>query len=298
MYTKGLFLLTIICFCSLKAFAQSNFSESFIHFPKNIQLHAPSHACLDNDFQSNFVFRSYFGRYSVIRTYYADANINLQKWESESKRSVNKKHIIGGGLYNDREGEYFNRVRAILRYAIHIPLKEDLYLSGGIAFHMINYNFDASAAGASGSSFTWAGHGSVTLYSPTFRLGASLNDFNNPTVTPINYTFLINRYVNLYGEKYFDLGPNTQIRGAARGNWIPGVSSSYILQAGFVLSNTVGISAFHYTGNGSGLILDLYKINLYKNYFDFSLAYLKTQSNVYPVANQYELNLHYYIIKE
>lgn len=298
MYTKGLFLLTIICFCSLKAFAQSNFSESFIHFPKNIQLHAPSHACLDNDFQSNFVFRSYFGRYSVIRTYYADANVNLQKWESESKRSVNKKHIIGGGLYNDREGEYFNRVRAILRYAIHIPLKEDLYLSGGIAFHMINYNFDASAAGASGSSFTWAGHGSVTLYSPTFRLGASLNDFNNPTVTPINYTFLINRYINLYGEKYFDLGPNTQIRGAVRGNWIPGVSSSYILQAGFVLSNTVGISAFHYAGNGTGLILDLYKINLYKNYFDFSLAYLKTQSNVYPVANQYELNLHYYIIKE
>lgn len=298
MYTKGLFLLAFIFFCSLNAFPQSNFSESFIHFPMNIQLHSPSHVCLDNDFQSNFVYRSYFGRYSVIRTYYADANVNLGKKQNEAVVAVNKKHILGVGIYNDREGEYFNKVRAIVRYAVHIPLKEDLFLAGGVALHMINYNFDASSSGASGSSFTWAGHMSTTLYSPTFRLGASLNDFNNPTIRPISYTFLINRYVNLYGEKVFDLGPKTQIRGAARCNWILGISSSYILQAGFVLSNTVGVSAFHYTGNGSGLILDLYKIKLYKNYFDFSLTYLMPQSNVYPVANQYELNLHYYITRE
>jgi hypothetical protein len=297
MYTNGYFLLILIYFCSLNAFAQSNFSESFIHFPKTLQLHAPSHICLDNDFQSNFAYKSYFGRYSVIRTYYADANIRLQR-KQESGLSEGKKHIVGGGIYNDREGEYFNKVRAIVRYALHIPLKEELILSGGVAFHLINYNFSASAAGASGSSFAWAGQASTTLYSPTFRLGVSIDDLNNPTVTPISYSFLINRYINLYGEKFFDIGPGTQIRGAARCNWIPGIESSYNIQAGAVFSGTVGVSAFYYTGRGYGLILDLNKIELYKNYFDFSLTYLVPQSNVYPVVNQYEINLQYYIFRE
>lgn len=276
------------------AFSQSNFSESFFYFPKNIHLYVPSSACLDNALQSDFAYKTYIGKLSVIRTAYADLNFDLKK---KGSNSSSNRQILGLGVYSDREGEFFNKTRAMARYALHLPINEDLFLSMGSAFHLINYSFHASGSGATGSAINWAGSLSSTLYGPSFNLSAAFNDFNNPKIRPINYNFNIYRYITLYGEKSFDLNENTQIKGATRCNLILGNSNSYWFQLGLVLSKVVGVNSFYYVDKGWGLAFDIHKIRLYKSQLNFSLAYMLPKRNVYPAANQYELNLSYCIPK-
>ncbi|MBC7747378.1 MAG: type IX secretion system membrane protein PorP/SprF, partial [Methylotenera sp.] len=188
---------------------QDNFSEAFFYFNRNIQLHMPSSACAENDFEGNIAYRTYTGKLAIIRSYYADANFNLRK--KESSTPGNSKHVVGLGFYNDREGDFFTKARVISRYAIHIPISEKLFLSGGASFHLINYNFNASGSGAAGSDWTWSGGAGTTLYSATFKLGASLNDFNSPNLRPISYDFTIPRYFTLYGEKSQKVATNISV---------------------------------------------------------------------------------------
>lgn len=274
------------------AFAQSNFSESFIDVPKNIQVYVPSGACIDKDLQSDFIYKTYVGKLSIIRTYYADLNINLTK-NKDSDTQV--KHVVGAGLYNDREGDIFNKTRIISRYAAHLPLRENLFLSLGTAFHLVNYNFHPSGSGASGSDLNWTGSFSTMLYASNFKLAISLNDFNNPIVTPINYTFNIYRYITLYGEKLFDLNQNTQFKCSARCNSFFGKPNTYILHGGLVLSKIVGVNGFYYATKGYGFTFDINSIKINKSNLDFSLAYQIPQKQVAPAANQYEVNLRYCI---
>lgn len=273
--------------------AQDNFSESFFDFNKNIQLHMPSIACAENDLEGNVAYRTYAGKLSIIRSYYADLNFNLRKKESSS--SEHSKHVIGLGFYNDREGDYFTKARVLSRYAVHIPLSEDLFFSGGVSFHLINYNFNASGSGASGSSWTWSSGVSTTIYSSSFRLGFSFNDLNSPTIRPISYNFIIPRYYTFYGEKSQLISENIKIKGGGRYNWIPKTTSNYILQLGLVFSNTVGISGLYYAKKGTGLAFDLNKIKLYNGFADISFAYLMPSHNVNPAVSQYEINLRFYM---
>ena len=273
--------------------AQDNFSESFFAFTKNIQLHMPSVACAENDVEGNLSYRTYTGKLSVIRSYYADVNFNIRKKELSSP--VHTKHVVGLGFYNDREGDFFTKARVLSRYAFHIPLSEDLFLSGGASLHLINYNFNASGSGASGSGWTWSGGMGTTLYSSSFKLGVSFNDINSPTVRPISYDFTIPRYVTIYGEKVQDIAANLKIKGASRCNLKFATSAMYILQLGFVFSNTLAVSGLYYAKKGAGVVIDLNKIKLHNGLADFSFAYLVPAQNVNPAVSQYELNLRFHI---
>lgn len=273
--------------------AQDNFSESFFDFNKNIQLHMPSIACAENDLEGNVAYRTYAGKLSIIRSYYADLNFNLRKKESSS--SEHSKHVIGLGFYNDREGDYFTKARVLSRYAVHIPLREDLFLSGGASFHLINYNFNASGAGASGSGWTYSGGIGTTIYSSNFKLGVSFNDMNSPTIRPISYDFTIPRYINFFGEKLLELSENIKARGASRCNWKPNTSVNYIIQFDLVFSNTLGVSGFYYDKKGAGLAVDLTNVKVSNGFADLSFAYLLPSKNVNPSVSQYELNLRFYM---
>lgn len=273
--------------------AQDNFSESFFAFSKNIQLHMPSIACAENGLEGNIAYRTYTGKLSVIRSYYADLNFNLRKKDSASSR--NTKHIVGLGFYNDREGDFFTKARVLSRYAVHIPLSENLFLSGGTSFHLINYNFNASGSGATGSGWTWSGGVGTTLYSSSFKLGVSLNDLNSPTIRPISYDFSIPRYLTIYGEKTQEIATNLKIKGAGRCNSKQGIPTMYILQLGVIFSNTLAVSGLYYAKKGTGVAIDLNKIKLHNGFADFSFAYLVPDKNVNPAVSQYELNLRFYM---
>src|SRR5690242_17144966 len=62
-YMRNLTFFWAVSVISLNfALAQSNFSESFIDVPKNIQVYVPSGACIDKDLQSDFIYKTYLGK--------------------------------------------------------------------------------------------------------------------------------------------------------------------------------------------------------------------------------------------
>jgi len=290
-----IFIVFYISFLSI-AHGQDNFSESFLYTPKNIQVYIPAFAGLDNKLQSNLIYKTYVGKLSIIRTQYADLNWNIRKVEEGGRRIA--QHVVGGGFYSDREGDFFNKTRILSRYALHIPISETLFLSAGISVHAINYSFHASGTGTSGSDIQLSGNLGTALSSSTFKLGASMSDFNNPEIRPINYAYVIYRYSTFYVEKTIPVGANTFLRGGGRYNQVWGHSASFLAQLGLLFSRAIGLSSFYYLDKGWGLALEVNQIKINEeNQFDLSFAYQIPSQNQNPPANQYEINLQYYLKK-
>ncbi len=273
---------------------QDNFSDAFIYSTRNIHVYVPALACIDNPLQSNLIFKTYTGKLSIIRSQYADINVNIKKAGSEDQR--NSKHILGLGFFSDREGDFFNKIRIIGRYALHIPLSQDFTLSGGAALHIVNYKFNASGSGASGSDIAWSGNIAVAIYSPSFRAGLAFNDLNNPHLKPIRYEFILYRYNTLYAEKELLIGQNTYLKGGGRLNLTWGNSYSTLVHFGLVFSRAVGLTCFYNVNKGWGLAADINKIKIAgDNLIDFSFAYQVPSQDQNPPASQYEINVRYYL---
>src|SRR5690606_11270300 len=126
MHGLCVFLCLMLSFIH-QVFSQDRFNHSFFYFPKNIHVYVPSSACLNSKVQTGTTYNSYMGDLSLIRVYYADLNFSLERKDAGQY----KKHIIGLGIYNNREGDYLNKFRVMGRYALHIPLKKDLTLAAG-----------------------------------------------------------------------------------------------------------------------------------------------------------------------
>lgn len=295
MYRRFIFL-AFPFFTLYQAQCQDNFSEAFFYSPKNIQVYVPALAGLENRVQANLVYKTYVGKLSVIRAQYADLNVHLEKAKEGARAS--SQHVVGGGLYADKEGDFFSKTRALFRYALHLPLREDLTLSGGAALHLINYHFSASGAGASGSAWTWSGNIAAALSSPTFKLGASFNDFNSPELRPIGYAFILRPYTTFYAEKLLRIASETYVRGGGRYNVLWQNGSSVLVQFGVLFSRDIGLTSFYYLHKGWGGAVEINKIKLNKeHYIDLSLAYQVPTQNQVPPASQYEINLQYYLKK-
>lgn len=279
------------------AHGQDNFSESFFYSPKNIQIYIPSFSGLDNNLEVNLAYRSYLGKLSLIRTQYADLNFSIKRPKRDAPKGA--QHVLGAGIYSDREGEFFNKTRVLLRYALHLPLRKNLLLSGGAAFHLINYNFSASGTGASGSDVSWSGNIATSLTGPTFKLGVSVNDFNGPQLRPIGYMFTLSPYNCFYAEKTLPISEDTYLRGGARFNLLwQQSSSSFLAHIGLMFSRSIAISSFYSINKGWGGAIEINKIKLNEeNLIDLSFAYQVPTQNHNPPISQYELNVQYYLKK-
>lgn len=291
--------IIFIAFCISPLFValgQDNFSESFFYSPKNIQIYIPSFSGLSNNLEVNLAYRSYLGKLSLIRTQYADANFSIKKPKGDPP--VGTQHVLGAAVYGDREGEFFNKTRVLVRYALHLPLKRNLLLSGGMAIHLINYNFGASGPGASGSDMSWSGNIAASLSSPTFKLGASINDFNSPQLRPIGYTFTLSPYNCFYVEKTLPIADETQLRGGGRFNLLWQNNSTFLVHLGLLFSRSIAISSFYYINKGWGGAIEINKIKLNEeNLVDLSFAYQVPTQNQNPPVSQYEFNVQYYLQK-
>lgn len=275
--------------------AQTNeYAEAFIFFPKNVSTCLPAYAGADADAQGNVMYRSYFGQLAAIRTYMADFNYNVQK-KKKFFPDFNK-HIVGAGFYSDREGDFINRNRLVLRYVWHTRLSESLSLSGGASLHTINYVFKASSAGASGSDFAWSGNFSTALYTSTFKIGISINDFNQPSLTPLDVPSIVYRFYTLHSEKKIDLGLNSRLLISARAHYIPQGYSTLIAHAGILLREQIGFHGFAHSHQGWGVALDFPSIEASSGLFDISLAYRIPYSFGFRIPyNVFEINLGYFL---
>lgn len=97
-------------------------------------------------------------------------------------------HAIGGRLFADSYGA-FSEIGAGADYAIHLPLKEKVYLSFGVGFELSNFYFDKAKAevldeydptydqflSGQESEFLFNGRVGAYLYTDKLRLGYALN---------------------------------------------------------------------------------------------------------------------------
>lgn len=286
----------IFCLSVCKAQQPNDFAESFFYFPKNTFTLIPSYAGIGSDLQANLAYRSYFGQLSAVSTYLADINYNVQK-KTKAFPDFNK-HIIGGGFYNEREGDFFNRQRVLLRYAWHKRLDDNLHFAAGTSFHLLNYVFKSSSAGSQGSAFAWSGNIGASIYNEHFRLGISINDFNNPTIRPVDYTFVLYRYYTIHAEKTLLLNHQTQLRGSLRTNIVPEGLNTGILHLGITFAEKLGFNSFAHTNQGWGLAVDLNKIELGNSWLDLSFAYKMPYAKGRGIpGNAYEINMGYCFTK-
>ncbi len=307
--TLSAIVFTIAFFCKMRNFlffcllwsnilpAQTNdFSESFLYFPQNMSIILPAYGGIGSDVQANFVYRSYLGPLSAIRVYAANVDYNLQK--KDKLFPAHAKHSVGGGFYSSREGDFINRNRILFRYVWHIRLTESLHLSGGAAFHVINYVFKASSAGANGSDFAWSGNIGVALYSSSFRFGFAANDFNRPSLTPLDVPSVVYRYYTVHAEKSVELGLQTKLKGSVRANLVPHGYSSLAASLGLLYLDKLGISGFVHNTQGWGLAFELDKLEMGNSWLDLSFAYRFPYSNGYRIPyNSFEINVGYYLLK-
>jgi hypothetical protein len=287
-------LFSFICLLNGRIVAQTNFSDAFYNITKSNHLLIPSNTCIENNFQLDFAYRTYLGKLSIIKSYYSDVNFNLRKQKQKSGSKFSK-HILGFGVYKDEEGAFFSKIRLSSNYALHKKLNSKLSWATGAKVYFVNYTFDASSTGASGSDGTFTGCVSSSLYTSTFKFGVSINDFNNSTLRPISYDFTLNRFLTFYGEKTFDVDQSTEFKVASRFNYISEQRNSAILQGGFVFSKVASASAFYYYNKGWGLIFDIQRIEFSDTKLDCSFSVLLPNQHTQPNMNQIEINLHYYL---
>jgi type IX secretion system PorP/SprF family membrane protein len=283
----------IFFFFLCKAQMPNDFAESFFYAPQNTSMLLPSYAGMDADLQAKLAYRSYFGSLTALRTYWADVNYNLRQ------KTNYDKHVLGAGFYNEREGDFFNRQRILLRYAWHTRLGDKLYLSAGTAFHVINYLFKSSSAGSQGSDFAWSGNVGASIYSPTFRLGFSVNDFNSPSIRPVDFAFVLARFYTVHLEKTFSLSQQIKLRGSIRTNIVPEGSSTGLFHLGVLLTERIGINGFAHTSQGWGAALDVNRIEIGDSWMDISFAYKVPYDKGKGVpASAYEINVGYFFSRE
>jgi type IX secretion system PorP/SprF family membrane protein len=150
--------------------------------------------------------QQWIGIENAPRTYYLYANSSLGKtsgkdfsylslpvsnpayYKELSDAKPRVKSAIGGRLYSDSYGA-FSESGFGADYAIHLPLKEKLYLSMGLGLEISNFSFDRNKAqvldqydpsydqflSGNDSEFLVNGRFGVYLYSDKLRLGYSFN---------------------------------------------------------------------------------------------------------------------------
>lgn len=138
----------------------------------------------------NMGHKSQLGVFRGVRQTYFDANFRIQS------NSLNYKHYCGIQLFNNSEGDYFNKNRVYARYSFDIRLSESYYLSAGTSIGMVNYAFKATQSSAGGSDLTYDGSLGLWLVGSHLKAGSSIQQIFQRTLQPIGQEFVLTRQYN------------------------------------------------------------------------------------------------------
>lgn len=202
--------------CINEAQAQSGagLPVQFIQFFKTYSLINPASIGKDSAIEFSTGNKSLTGAFSGVRTFYANANVQLHA------RGKNKsKHVLGLNFINDKEGSFINRNRASLVYAFHLPISKKSTVSAGIAAGFINYSYKASNISAGGSAYAPNADIGLWMHRSNFNIGISGNQIIASKLTPIDETYTIERHYNLAADRTFLLGPYLSLTPAFIFRW-------------------------------------------------------------------------------
>ncbi len=147
----------------------------------------------------NMGHKSQTGIFHGVRQTYFDANFRIKS------SGLNNRHYLGVQLLNNSEGDFFSRSRAYGRYSFDIRLSESYYLSGGLSFGAVNYVFKATQSSAGGSDITYDGNLGVWLVGNKFKLGTSMQQIFQKSLSPLNEEFVLRRVYNVNASYTFKI---------------------------------------------------------------------------------------------
>lgn len=176
-------------------------------------------------FQGNY--HGYLGSFSDINQTYLSA-----------LHQLNTPRYIGGLLLHERTSDFFKRTRLYGIYQEEISLTKQLWVRAGVQVGIINYTMESMGFSPGGSA--WAGDMGIgiSLGTNKFKTGFAIQQLANSTLQPIIFTYVLNRYTELYAEYSIELGPNI--------NYIPGVRMQLNeIENIQLLSNTIDYKQMH-----------------------------------------------------
>ena len=146
---------------------------------------------------SSLNYKNRIGALSDIRDIYFDVNTPL-----------NENQKGGLKIYSEQETSLFTKNKMALFYSYGIQFNPStnwtLAAEGGFA----NINFSSSGANVAGSAFAPDLSLSSLLKVKTIRFGLSIKQLTQSSLKPINYTFVLNRYLETYLVSTHSINPD------------------------------------------------------------------------------------------
>ncbi|MDB5256355.1 MAG: hypothetical protein JWM14_1050 [Chitinophagaceae bacterium] len=277
------------CIYKVQAQSGAGLPVQFIQFFKTYGLINPASIGKDSAIEFSTGNKSLTGAFSGVRTFYANANVQL------NARGKNKpKHVLGLTFINDKEGSFINRNRAALVYAFHLPISRKSILSAGVAAGFINYSYKPSNISAGGSAFAPNADIGLWLHRSNFNIGISGNQIIASKLTPIDETYIIERHYNLTADRTFLLSPYLTLTPAFIFRWYDEEYYNADLALILVIQDNVTTAVSYKYDKGVSVSGGLEDIKVGRSMFKLMFSYyfpLGGITNYNPAA--YELSLRF-----
>lgn len=153
----------------------------------------------------NMGHKSQIGVFRGVRQTYFDANFRIKS------KSSNSRHYIGLQLFNNSEGDFFSKNRVYGRYSFDIRVSDSYFLSAGLSLGAVSYAFKATQSSAGGSDLNYDGNIGLWLIGRKLKVGTSMQQVFQRTLTPIGQTFELTRQYNLNASYMFFINPYIQL---------------------------------------------------------------------------------------
>ena len=154
---------------------------------------------------------SYYGDSLFTSVYYKNRTgvlSDLRDFYADIITTYHSKHTFGAKIYSEQETSLFtkNKIEAI--YALQLKLNRHIVWSLGTQFGYANISFGASDASAGGSAWAFDGAISSTIKIQKTEFALALHQLPKNQLQPIQYTFVLQRYLESYLCRDFQLSPH------------------------------------------------------------------------------------------
>lgn len=191
-----IFFIHGMIFCENQScYAQNTiiFNPFHDHFLLNKGSVSPSAYSNEETFL-NLYYKNRTGILSDIRDFYVDAITG-----------INQSQVLGVSIYSEQETSLFTKTKFSLIYAYEINLKGKLKWSLGTKASLANISFQGTGANVGGGDLVGDISLSTTLRHGTSELNIAVHQLPNSPITPIDFTFILYRYVDVMFTKKFNL---------------------------------------------------------------------------------------------
>ncbi|MDB5272542.1 MAG: hypothetical protein JWO58_909 [Chitinophagaceae bacterium] len=267
----------------------AGFPVQFIQFFKTYNLINPASIGKDAPLSFSTGNKSLTGAFNGVRTFYFNANVQLNPSEKRSPR-----HVLGLSFANDKEGTFINRNRASLLYAFHLPISKRLTLSAGADIGFLNFAYKASNISAGGSAFAPNADVGLWLSRSDFNIGVSSNQIIASRLTPIDATYTIERHYNLIAEKTFEVSPYISLTPAFVFRWFDQNYYNADFALIMLIQENVSVAVGYKYQSGASMSGGLEKIKLGRHALKMMFSYYTPISGITSYnAQSYELSFQF-----